>query len=453
MPDSIIFSALLALPAVLAAAYTALCAPRFFFAVYVVLSTRLFGFMPASQSLLVPSMLFVLDCCMILSVAILSLSGWTFSNRMVRLLLACVLGLTAFGILYPFFLGYSSIRWAVVDGKDMFEYTALAYLVFHSRRFDFDYFLRLFCSVGVGLTVVLVVGRVFHYCPPGYVFVWGTHVVHVHHSLYMSLAACLVASRILRARISLPDVSLFLLLAVGLLLQGHRSVTLLMLFVVSLGCLVRTLSVGKVVAILAVAPVVLGIGFLGDGRLFDTHVLGLIRELRDEDLGAIASRHYLNAERRRYMENRPLLGYGFIDETSSLGASIERRSFNRFDRSLGVVDSGYVDMRVRFGIVGMSAFCLVLGLLLLKKARALRSLEDAQTAMLLFLFGCFFVNYTLSVFTYRCGIGSICVAIHLLCRETAPDSTAECAAPTPKLPTTTMPRWRRWSWGQAVSSE
>ena len=208
-----LIAVLFAIPPGVVGMYFALQHPRFFFAAYLLLFTRLFGFMPIDLGLYVNAVMFCLHCGMILSVATLLLMGRKIRNRTIRLFLVCVSGLIVFGLLYPFFLGFSSIQSAIVDGKGMFAYATLAYLAIHCRRFDFNYFLKLYGFVGVVLTVVLVVGHVFNYCPPSYSFVWGTNIVHVDHTLYISLAACLVASRMLRTRISAPDALLFPFLA------------------------------------------------------------------------------------------------------------------------------------------------------------------------------------------------------------------------------------------------
>lgn len=420
MPDYILIVAFLVTLLLLTAPvwmYIIVYQPRLFYAGYLLLVTKMFGFLPMILGSRVKAIIFFVHCGMILAVVALLLMGRKFSSRTVVLFLTCVFSLIAFGVLYPYFLGFSSISSAIVDGKDMFGYAALAYLAIHSRRFDFDYFLRLFCFVGVVFTVVIIVGHITGYCPPSYYHVWETHIVKVHHNTYISLAVCLVASRMLKPRINFPCTFLFLFLLAGLLLQGHRSIVLATLLAVSLLWLVRAHSAIKFVSVLAILPFLFGIFFLDNGRYFEAYVLEPISEVKNKETGAIVARSRVNAFRFGYMEQRPLLGYGFIDETSSLGRTIAEQSDNRFKQTMGIVDSGYVDMRIRFGIVGMLAFCFVLGFLLLERFVHARHLGDEQVAMALFLSTFFLVNYTWSVFTYGFGIMCVCVAIYLMYRD------------------------------------
>lgn len=407
----IIIASLIALVAM----YVALHQPRLFLAGYLLLSTRMFGFLPMTVSVRVPFIMFFLHCAMILSVIVWFLRGRKFSSRMIVLFLVCVSSMTAFGVLYPYYLGFSNIRSAIVDGKEMFGYAALVYLAIHSRHFDFDYFLRFFCFAGIVLVAILIVGRVFDFCPPGYVRYGEARIIQVRHIMYISLAACLVAPRMLRPHISFPYAFLLLSLMGGLAIQGHRSVLLTTILAISVLYLVRARAhpAIKFVSILAVFPFLFGLYFMDNGRFYEVYFLQPISELKHSE-GAIASRKYINAGRFEFIEQRPLLGYGFIDETSSLGWSINEQSVSSFNQTLGVVDSGYVDMLVRFGIVGTLFFCLVLGFVLLKRLRNVRSLGDGQLAMALFLSTYFLMNYTWSVFTYGFGISCVCVALFLL---------------------------------------
>lgn len=388
--------------------------PRLFYTAYLLLSTRMFGFLPMSLSLRVNAVMFFLHCAMILAVVALLLKKRKFSSRMVVLFLAAVFSLIAFGILYPYFMGFSNIRCAIVDGKEMFAYAALAYLAIHYKHFDFDYFLKIFCFAGVVLTIILIVGHVTGYCPPGYNRLWGTRIIKVHHNIYLSLAACLVASRILKPRVNLPYAFLLMFLLAGLFLQGHRSIVLTTLLAISLLWLVRAHSAIKFVSVLAVLPVLVGLCFLDNGRYYETHLLEPISELKSGEGAAISSRSILNAVRYEYIRERPLLGYGFIHRTSSLGIPVAERKLNRFSLSLSVVDSGYVDMCVRFGIVGTVFFCFVLGFLLLERFANVRRLDDGQLAAALFLSTYFLINYTWSVFTFGFGIICSCVVVFLL---------------------------------------
>lgn len=396
--------------------YIILHQPRLFLALYLLLSTKLFGFVPMDISLRIPAIMFFVHCAMILAVVASLFMGRRFSNRLILIFLVCICSLILFGILYPYYLGFSNIKSAVIDGKDMFGYVVLAYLAINFRSFDYDYFSKLFCFIGVVLTAVLIVGYITGYCPPGYTQIWRSNIVQVHYSTYISIAVCLWASSMLKPRINVLNAFLFLFLNTGLLIQGHRSILIATLLVVSLLWLVKAHLSIKYLYIIIGIPLLLSINLMSDGRYFETTVLKPILEIQNST-GSIGSRNILNAERLEYIEDRPLFGYGFIDETSLLGWPIAKLSSSRFSKTLGTVDSGYIDMIVRFGIVGTLLFCLILGAVLFERLRNMRGHSEYQLAMLFFLATFFAVNYTWSVFTYRFGIVCVCVAIYLTHRD------------------------------------
>ncbi len=393
--------------------------PRLFFFAYLLFSTRMFGFLPKVASVRVPSIMFFLHCAMILSVIVWILKGRMFPNRMLTIFLMSIFLLIAFGILYPSFLGFSTIRSSIVDGKAMFAYGVLGYLAINHQFFDLKYFVRITYIFAIILTFILVVGKLTGFCPPGYYFVYEfglQQTIQINHVTYIMLATFIVASRMLKPRISLANVLLFLFLLVGLALQAHRAVLLSTLMGISILWLLRMHSTKKLILLFVAIPILVALSFPGINYYYKNLIVQPITELMRLE-GAIAARRNINAFRIEHIKRRPLLGYGFIDETSALGKGIAEESASPYTQALGVVDSGYIDSTARFGIIGSTMLYGVFILLILGKIKNLNQIGNLELSMIIFIAAFFAINYTWSVFAYEFGIISASVAVYILYKE------------------------------------
>jgi O-antigen ligase len=113
------------------------------------------------------------------------------------------------------------------------------------------------------------------------------------------------------------------------------------------------------------------------------------------------------------VRERPWAGYGFVDETSPLGRRFMTAADSRFEQTLGTVDGGYLDLLVRFGILGTSALLLTFGGLPLRVLRS-RDGDAAASGAALFLLSYYPVAVTWSVFSYAHGIAPAILAFFLV---------------------------------------
>lgn len=75
---------------------------------------------------------------------------------------------------------------------------------------------------------------------------------------------------------------------------------------------------------------------------------------------AIVSRLSVNVIRFEYITKRPFIGYGFVDINNVIFESLRNASLSRFDSTLNVVDSGWVDGLARFGLIGLTIYIIAL---------------------------------------------------------------------------------------------
>jgi O-antigen ligase len=212
-----------------------------------------------------------------------------------------------------------------------------------------------------------------------------------------------------------------MVLLTGIALQPHRSIFLSSLAGAAVIFLYRSPFNVKIRVAFAVVAVI------GSACLFikaDTLSAAFTEPVREvlEQTGAIEARRNINSFRWDEIRNRPLLGHGFIDETSDFGESFYLASDSRFRQTLGTIDSGYVDALARFGIVG-TIIILIQYIMVVSIPFRMKSYGTVERLMpAVFLATYFIISMTWSVFTYKHGIIPAAIAIYLI---TKPTSTCE----------------------------
>ncbi|MCG8506134.1 MAG: hypothetical protein MI755_16135 [Sphingomonadales bacterium] len=320
------------------------------------------------------------------------------------------LGFFLFGTAYPVFQGNSGFVSALTDGKDLLAYTLLGYLVLMRDRLDFRQiigFLILYSYLMIGWLILFALTGFF---PPAYEPVGEDGGLHLKFASVIALAFLFQLVRTTENATPARWAGL-LVLTVGLAIQPHRSVFLVTLAVLFgywflFGSVRERLlqTGGGVVAGVALLTVI------GLGPIVDS-LVGPIRELTQLE-GAIGSRLNISALRISLILQEPVFGYGFIDESSPMGAIIAERAANRFEQTLGVVDAGYLDLAIRFGLVGVFAFTAAY--ILLAYRGVFRSSEPIARMMGVFLASYLGIGLTWSVMTYIHGIVPACLAIFLM---------------------------------------
>jgi hypothetical protein len=121
-----------------------------------------------------------------------------------------------------------------------------------------------------------------------------------------------------------------------------------------------------------------GIALLLAGQSFtdvsDSLMFSGLRELREQSGGALAGRRAYAEMLFDLTQQRPLLGFGFIERDSQLVRSLDLPVFA--GASLGFVDVGWADLLVKFGYLGGAALLLVY-LWIFKRALSLAKHTDS----------------------------------------------------------------------------
>lgn len=152
----------------------------------------------------------------------------------------------------------------------------------------------------------------------------------------------------------------------------------------------------------------------------DRYIWSGVQEVWEQKGGSTEGRHAVNIFRWEYFNKRPLIGYGFIDRNSSLGEKV----FRSHKSELMMIDTGYLDVLLKFGAIGAILFYgLFLGLLFSLSRAFIRSHRiSADTRLHLASLFCFLVTLlaaqvTHGGLTFSFGIIPLAIALGLMDSE------------------------------------
>lgn len=83
--------------------------------------------------------------------------------------------------------------------------------------------------------------------------------------------------------------------------------------------------------------------------------------------GALESRLIVYARKFQLISDSPFLGLGFVPKDSSLATEYAHTAITRYDLTINTIDSGYLDLILRFGIVGGLVYLLLVTQILRKR--------------------------------------------------------------------------------------
>lgn len=318
-----------------------------------------------------------------------------------------------FGLLFPVINEHSALKHAFIDGKDFLFYGLLAYLLAYTDHIDRDQLNDTILYICVGLAAALLMAVAFGIQVPGYSLA-KAHIgvgsgVRIISPVILLLGLFICSYRIKTQQNTGTSIAIGGIILAAAAIQEHRSIFLVSITAVPAYMLytARFRSIIKVLTVICLSIVLLFLT-LGENKLYTMTIKPIYELLSSE--GAMEGRDTANRIRWDMIDEHPMLGHGFIDEKSTLGRELYSVSKNRFDQSLGTVDSGYVDILVRFGAIGMSLFALMWLMVVIPSL--LKREQSLALAGSFFLTACFAVNITLSVFTYATGIPMICIATY-----------------------------------------
>ncbi|TVP10593.1 O-antigen ligase family protein [Shewanella sp. KCT] len=262
-----------------------------------------------------------------------------------------VLGLFVFPLfmvllfIYGVFVSYNNgnqLALGIVDGKQMLSCLLIIHLIINIKKIKINYFSYLFLMVGVIYSVYLFLALIFNFNPPGYLPVRPDGVIDFSNTIHIPIIHYIFigVALLLCNRVSTPKGLRYLLLAVffiALIIQSHSVVLYMTIISVILSLYFNLKDYFKIIVI---------------SVFFSSSVLILLNtSFNNLHSASIESRLVISAVRIDYILDNPYFGYGFVHEDSKLGKAFSEKSVGLHDKRMGTVDSGYLDMSIRFGVI------------------------------------------------------------------------------------------------------
>jgi hypothetical protein len=352
---------------------------------------------------------------------LMALFGIFFKKNWVELpknsiaILILIAGLLLYGIVRPIMNDYSSVKHALIASKDTWFYTIFIYLIVYYENIDLKLLIKFIKGISIYFTINYCLLFVFPaIIPPYYNEV---HHVRTFFPTYISLAIFLYLIEIkMKDYNSYKNYGLAAFLFLGLILATHSALTIMTLFcaVLYLFAFDKNLRLRKekILKLLGFGVFGISMALIFINGLYDSIVSEFRAVLYSEDL-ALQTRDLYNEFRWNAINKEKTFGYGFIHQSSKLMNSVKLNGSSAFMERFTVIDSGYVDLLIKFGYLGTTIMLATLSRFFsfgfYRKYR-----NHITLAMSFYLLQYVFINYTWSVYTFAHGIIPAAIAYYII---------------------------------------
>ena len=250
--------------------------------------------------------------------------------------------------------------------------------------------------------------------PP--VYYKGTHI-RTFFPTYISLAIFLYLIELKMSKEkSLKIYGIIAFLFLGLIFATHSALTVMTLFFAVLYLFVFDENLHfkreMVFKLMGVATFAISMALIFINGLFDAIVNEVNAVVYSEDL-ALQTRDLYNKFRWDAINKEKYFGYGYIHQSAKLMAQYKLGASNAFMERFTVIDSGYVDLLLKYGYLGtgimLFTLCRYFMFGFFKKYK-----NHITLAMSFYLVQYLFINYTWSVYTFSHGIIPGAIAFYII---------------------------------------
>lgn len=300
-----------------------------------------------------------------------------------------------YGLFKPILEGSQPLIMGIKAGKSFFSYLFFIYLLLFRKHVDFEKVFNCILVISLIFSVLYLVNFVgLRIVPPRYEK--GDFIQCKYDSYLAFSIAILIYRRIVnkKARYSLL---MIILLFSGICIGGYFSLSatsaLILLFT---PLYKKAYSIKEVVVFGLVFCLYLGVCYIMVEQS-DWYI-----HLQQSQSNSLISRERYNNFRWNLIQQQLYWGWGFLYKTTAIVKAMASKGYME---TFSFIDSGYVDLFGRFGILGTILF-LSYPVFLIIKSLYYRMLYPF--AFFIFQFLC--VNYTWSVFSFPMGIMVLALA-------------------------------------------
>jgi len=367
--------------------------PKYFLLLYFLFITSFFGFIP--NSIITGGNeigLFYQNILMIISYFI-HIRRLAYFPRYIKITLNVFILLYLYGVVSPVVSGSSSIIQSVVASKEFSSLFILHFLFIHYRSITYSYIHKIISVIGFYFLIVLFLFVVLNYIPPNYIKRPGE--IQYNYPALLSLFLFLKSSEANTIQKKIRVLLMLVVWSLGMYFEGHSAI----LLTTSLGCLVVLFRVPLLSFIKSFRKLILGISILGVSLWF-LPIDSYLQQV--SQTSSFRARNVYNIERIALIKEKPLQGYGFMHKNAlTLGSG-------KYTESLSFIDSGYIDLLGKFGLLGMLVYLTTLTVPFFKGDN-----DIVLQGLRLFFLQYFLINITWSVFSFTLGITALGVALFI----------------------------------------
>ncbi len=389
--------------------------PNYFLLFYILATTKFLGFIDPASFVVGGVEIGYFGLNLIAIFSVFFHKKWYVMPQKTQWFVYFILLMLIYGIVKPFLDNNSSLFLAFMASKETWFYFLFLYVVVYRREIDNKQLLKIIKLLGIYLSCIYIVGKIsLQLVPPVY---YNETFVRTFFPTYISLAIFIYAIKIKFDGVrSMRDRIIILVLFLGLVLAAHLSLTIMTAagFILYKYVYDKKLQINKYIVSRFVFVAFLGVSItlIVVSGLYEKIVYNVESIVSGED-NALISRDIYNEFRWEAINKQKALGYGFIHQSSSFMKDIKILGANRFMERFTVIDSGYVDLLIKFGYIGtviiIITFFIYYGQGFFKAFK-----NPLSLAMSIYLIQYMFINYTWSVFTFAHGIVPGIIAFHFL---------------------------------------
>jgi hypothetical protein len=259
--------------------------------------------------------------------------------------------LMIFGIFYPILQGNSSLLSSLVASKEFWTFSFFIYISGNSKKLNIDRILKVIMFLGIYLSLIFIIYQIINIAPPYYVEnkINIGEYLRTYYPTYISLAIFISVYFNYKNSHFLNHYVTILILFFGIFLSGYFAlfigtlISYVLLIVISdykqsLFYLLFKLSLSIIFIFLFMVT-------------YNKNIENFNKKIYLEANNSVISRNNYNEFRWDAFDKQPLLGYGFLKKYKQ-SKRFSVKSDNVYNESLGFIDSGYLDLLIKFGYIG-----------------------------------------------------------------------------------------------------
>ncbi len=302
-----------------------------------------------------------------------------------------------YGVFSPVINGTSSLSLSVIASKHFSSIFLIHYLFIHSTSITYKHLNKILNFFGYYFILFLLTYIIIKISPPYYIK--DDENIQYFYPTILSLFLFIKSYQSHSISQKIFTLILLIIWAKGMQYDGHFAITITTL----LSCSIILFRIPVIYFLQNHIKLLIG-SFMFISLLLVFPSEQYLSTFKKDK--AILSREKINQERYKLIEQKPLIGYGFLHRNA-----FELEEVNsRYSKELSFIDSGYVDLLGKFG--GIGTFIYLFFFFRVFFYRSTRSLKSR--AFKLFFLQLIIVNITWSVFSFNLGLTALSFAVILI---------------------------------------